>query len=73
MWEKYLSWFGYSVHVRIESPLYQFVIERLGQLAVVHGNNDFFRVAYECAVARYGENDPELIRIRTLADFMTPE
>jgi hypothetical protein len=66
---KFCSLFGYSVEIRIQSPEFQSDLRRLARLAD-NKQQSSYTAQYERMCAKYGANDPELIRCSTLADFL---
>lgn len=68
VWHHFSKWFDYSVEIRVQSPSFTADLKRLERFA--HGSKDAFDVAYQCFIERYGWDDPELVRVQTLASFL---
>jgi hypothetical protein len=69
---RFYSFFGYSVEIRIQSPTFQADLKKLGRLAE-SGPLSTFKTEHGKACKRYDQNDPELIRLNTFAEFMSDD
>lgn len=67
-WHRFYSLFGYSIEIRIQSPTFQADLRNLERLVDDRRYPDF-RIEHARCVRLYGD-DPELVRIDTLASFL---
>lgn len=70
--ERWYNFLGYEIHIRMEPKEFKRDVKRLGRLIEDWHEEDFYVQLAE-ARKRWGDLDPEFVRLETLAHFMFAE